>query len=611
MPTVVSRGRKESRLDDPQVHVAISAVMKRKRRAKRAPKPRSGSGSVAESAGKKLTSYNVGVLPILNRIIKRAKLEEFLREFMLEDKRCKISPVIGTLVLLRNYLVSREPIYGVGEWARQYVPKLLGLSSRQVASLNDDGAGRSLNRLFDADCPSLVLAITRHVVEEFGLDLSEIHNDSTTITFSGAYEDARSEKKVRGRKTPAITWGHNKDHRPDLKQLLYNLVVSSDGAVPVAFGVESGNVTDDTTHRATWDFLCQIVGGPDFIYVADSKLATHANMSHIANRSGRFISVLPRTRNEDKVFRGKLVRREVVWTEIDRKCDENDQAKVVDTLSVSSEPVLTNEGFRLLWFHSTRKVELDRAARANKVSRAIGELSGLRLRMHSPRTRYREKQQVEKAIKKLLAETKASKYILVEIRPEVRTIDVQTTPGRPGPNTQYRKEKQQRFDIVFTTNDDAIEEAEKQDGVFPLVTNDRKLSAKEVLQTYKRQSQIEKRFSQLKTQFQVAPVFLKSTQRIVALLTVYYLALLVQALLERELRLGMKADRIDSIPLYPEERNCKAPATRRIIDFFANIQRHELRSPGKRSPVTFSTELSDLQREILRLLRVPVGDYEA
>ena len=81
--------------------------------------------------------------------------------------------------------------------------------------------------------------------------------------------------------------------------------------------------------------------------------------------------------------------------------------------------------------------------------------------------------------------------------------------------------------------------------------------------------------------------------------------------MERELRLAMKKEGIDSLPLYPEERDCKAPATRRLIDFFANIQRHDLKSPGVRSPVTFSTELSDLQREILRLLQVPEGDYEA
>ena len=62
-----------------------------------------------------------------------------------------------------------------------------------------------------------------------------------------------------------VAWGHNKDHRPDLKQLLYTLTVSHDGNVPVYFTSHSGNVADDTTHVATWDLLCQLVGGPDFL----------------------------------------------------------------------------------------------------------------------------------------------------------------------------------------------------------------------------------------------------------------------------------------------------------------------------------------------------------
>ncbi len=96
-----------------------------------------------------------------------------------------------------------------------------------------------------------------------------------------------------------------------------------------------------------------------------------------------------------------------------------------------------------------------------------------------------------------------------------------------------------------------------------------------------------------------------------ALLTLYYLALLVQALVERELRLAMKKERIESLPLYHEERECKAPTTRRVIDLFENIQTHELSSTRAASPLRFATELSELQREVLRLLRVPETDYEA
>ena len=580
-----------------------------KRRDAGGERSRQGPGIRSTAGAQALTSYSVGALPILNRVIARARLPDFLREFMVEDNRCTVSPISGTLVLLKNYVVSREPIYGVGEWARQFRPELLGLSARQVSSLNDDRVGRCLDRLFEADCPSLALAITRHVVEEFGIDLSEIHNDSTTVTFFGQYANASEEHVVRGRVAPAIIWGHSKDHRPDLKQLLYNLTVSSDGAVPVVFGVENGNVTDDKTHQGNWDLVCQIVGGPDFIYVADSKLATYENMSYIARRGGRFLSVLPRTRGEDQAFRQSLLTGTVEWEEVDRRCDEN--GVLVDTVRSAKQPAMSSDGFRLLWFHSSRKVELDRQTRANRVRRAIGELSSLRLKLRSPRTRYTEESQVAKAVAKCLAEVGATEWMTVEIRPEERDVFHQDGPGRPGANTKYRKEVKKRFDIRFDENRPAIEEAEKQDGVFPLVTNDRGLSVKDVLLTYKRQSRVEKRFSQLKTQFQVAPVFLKSVHRVVALLTIYYLALLVQALIEREIRRGMRETRIDSLPLYPEDRECKAPTTRRIIDLFENIQLHELHTPRSGSPIRFPTELSALQRDVLRLLHVPETDYDS
>ena len=582
----------------------------KKRRDTNQGESRQEVGSRSQAGRKTLTSYNVGALPILERIISRARLPQFLREFVVEDKRCSISPVTGILLLLKNYLVSREPIYGISEWARQFRPDLLGLSDTQVSSLNDDRVGRCLDRLFEADCGALVLAVTRHVVEEFGIDLSEIHNDSTTVTFSGNYTGATQERVVKGRVRPAITWGHNKDHRPDLKQLLYNLTVSSDGAVPVVFGVENGNVSDDKTHKANWNLLCQIVGGPDFIYVADSKLASYENMSHIAHRGGRFLTVLPRKRGEDKAFRQALIAGESVdWESVDKQYDDN--GVLVSTVRASKQPARTSDGFRLLWFHSSRKAELDRKTRAHRVSRGIAELTSLRLKLHSPRTRYKEESKVSRAVEKCLAEVGATEWITVEIQPEEREIFQQVRRGRPNAKTRYRREVKTRFDIRFHENRPAIEAAQKQDGVFPLVTNDETLSSKDVLRAYKRQSQIEKRFSQLKSQFEMVPVFLKSVHRVVALLTIYYLALLVQALVERELRRGMRESGIESLPLYPEERKCKAPTTRRLLDVFENIQFHELTSSGNASPATFATELSDIQHQLLRLLRVPDSDYES
>ena len=135
------------------------------------------------------------------------------------------------------------------------------------------------------------------------------------------------------------------------------------------------------------------------------------------------------------------------------------------------------------------------------------------------------------------------------------------------------------------------------------------LSERELLLAYKQQPRIETRFAQLKTDFVVAPVYLKETSRIQALLCVYFFALLVESLLERELRRAMDGAGIESLPLYPEGRACRRPTARRVIDVFEDVQRHEL-TEGKRPAVVFTTELTRLQQRVLRLLGMPKA-YEA
>ena len=103
-------------------------------------------------------------------------------------------------------------------------------------------------------------------------------------------------------------------------------------------------------------------------------------------------------------------------------------------------------------------------------------------------------------------------------------------------------------------------------------------------------------------------MYLKDVSRIQALLCVYFLVLLVEALLERELRQAMEREGLASLPLYPESRPCRRPTARRVIDLFGDIHRHTLRNDSQ-TPTAFTTELSALQRRILKLLRVPATPY--
>ena len=84
----------------------------------------------------------------------------------------------------------------------------------------------------------------------------------------------------------------------------------------------------------------------------------------------------------------------------------------------------------------------------------------------------------------------------------------------------------------------------------------------------------------------------------------YFFALLVESLLERELRRAMERAGVESLPLYPEGRACRQPTARRVIELFEEVQRHELSGEGHH-PVVFTTELTRLQQRVLRLLGMP------
>ena len=143
-----------------------------------------------------------------------------------------------------------------------------------------------------------------------------------------------------------------------------------------------------------------------------------------------------------------------------------------------------------------------------------------------------------------------------------------------------------------------------------LITNCRDMSLKAILQAYKFQPRLEKRHEQLKSVQQVTPVWLKNIGRVEALLFLYFVALLVQALLEREIRLSMARQHIDSLPLYPEERECRAPSAQRIFELFAPLARHRLRRSGRLVQV-FQPELSTLQKQILSLMGIRANAFSA
>ena len=558
----------------------------------------------------KLEFFHVGALPLVNHFLRRLRLAEILGSYLsTADRRRQLAPAQALMVMVRNLLVCREPLYAVRAWAAKFEPSLLSLSPQEVPLLNDDRVGRSLVDLFDADRPSLVLRVVVQAIREFKLRLERFHNDTTSISFHGLYRLADGRRR-RGKKTLKITYGHSKDHRPDLRQLLWSLTVTADGAVPVNYEVLDGNITDDQIHRQTWDVLCTLVGGPKFLYVADSKLCTRPNMLHIAQKGGRFLTVLQATRKEDGRFRDWIQSHEVPWNEVLRKPIPGRKRHPPEIIRAYEDPAGSSEGFRIVWFHSTEKEKRDLKEREEKLDRAIRELQDLNDRLASVRTRLRRREKVDKAVEGILGSAGAARWLDVHVERKEEKNFRQAKPGRPGPNTPYRRKTRLRFSLSWTAKKEALDYDRKIDGIFPLITNVKKMALRAILQAYKLgQPPVEQRHHNLKAFHQVAPQYLKSVVRIEAFLCVYFLALLLNALIEREVHAGMKRHHLKSLALYPEDRPCKRPTTEQLLRVFDDLMVHCLHGRAGAKAYVYPPTLNRLQRRILRVLGIPLDAY--
>ena len=549
----------------------------------------------------------LGPLPVVNHFLDRVGLAGRLgRHLPGGDRRLRLAPATVIGVVVRNLIVGHLPLYALGEWAAPHAPGLLGLSAGDAEALNDDRVGRTLDRLFDADRATLITEVVLGVIRDFDLDISQLHNDSTTVTFSGAYKGATGRARA-GQATPAITYGHNKDHRPDLKQLVWILTVTADGAVPIAYRTEDGNTADDVTHIPTWDELRALVGRPDFLYVADCKLANRAAMDHINHNGGRFVTVLPRTRKEDTEFRDWLYGHDPDWTEAHRRAGRRhgESDEVWHTTPARSPSA---EGYRIIWVRSSTKIDRDGEARRARIAKAIAAVDDLNQRLASPKTRIKTIVAVEAAAAAALENAGAARWIAFTVTETTEESFRQENRGRPGANTRYRKLTRTHHRVAWHVNEDIVARNAASDGCFPLITNDTTMTAAQALAAYRYQPNLERRNHMLKGPQEVAPVYLKTPHRIEALLLCQFLALLTEALMERQIRNAMKAADLANIPLYPELRACPAPSAPRILDIFNGVARHHLIDHGHVAQ-TFEPTLTPLQHQVLDLLGIRTGAY--
>jgi len=209
---------------------------------------------------------------------------------------------------------------------------------------------------------------------------------------------------------------------------------------------------------------------------------------------------------------------------------------------------------------------------------------------------------------KIVREAGANRWVDLDVFEIIEKTHKQEKRGRSGPNTRYIAIYCIRFKVNWKINHTNVKDDAYSDGMFPLITNCDDISLKDILEKYKYQPKLEKRHEQFKSVYGIAPVLLKNITRVEALVFVFFVALLVQSVIEREIRLNMKEAELKSIPIYPEKRECASPTTDKILNLFSNVQRHHLTENGVLTK-TFNPKLNKVQEMVLELLKMLQSFY--
>lgn len=494
---------------------------------------------------------NIDHLGIVAGIIDSIGLVEIINNLVGEDISEKISSghVVKAMILNGLGFVS-APLYMFSKFFENRPCEHLIAEGVKPEYLNDDKLGRTMDKLFNQGLSSVFLAISLNAVKRFDVSLLFEHLDSSSFHLHGEYNNNQKDLDVNKPEIEStepkeikITYGYSRDHRPDLKQFIIDLICSGDGDIPIFFKTASGNEADSASFgKILVDFKKQIE--VDSLMVADSALYTATNLELLSDI--KWLSRVPLSLAEAKRLVSSINDSELLKSQIDGYSyvvKESRYASVKQRWLIVQSEARKQSDLR----------QLEKRVKKSEVN-ATSQLKKLQ------REEFNCYEDAMKAASKLSKKFKY--YNLNNIH-----IDEKMLSGKT--------ENQIYFKVIATLSKDevAIDNSVQSAGRFVLATNildENIFSNSEMISEYKAQQSCERGFGFLKDPlFFADSVFLKTPKRIEALAMIMALCLLVYTLAQRQVRAALSSSKstIKNQLGKPTER----PTLRWIFQCFQSI----------------------------------------
>jgi transposase len=429
----------------------------------------------------------------------------------------------------------------------------------QASHLNDDTLGRALDTLYEAGLTALYSLIAATAATRLGLTTTFSHLDTTSFHVDGRYNSAEAPDE----QVVHITQGYSRDHRPDLNQVMLELVVEHQAGIPVLMKPLRGNSHDGTAFgQVISDHIAQLhtTSNPTYL-VADSALYRAENLQKLADTSLTWITRVPATLTEAQ--------------EVLAQAQPATMAPLQEGYRARSL-LSTYGGVAQRWvliYSEQRQPQAQRTVDKQWRRQSDHEVNAFKRRC---RTAFACEADAQQALAHFAHDLQAT---------FLHDSAIRFTPrygkrGRPGPEAQPDQMVYQITGALASRLTDRRARVDQQ-SCFILATNELdegQLSSQAVLEGYNGQAQAERGFRFLKDpQFLASSLYLKKPERIMALLMVMTVCLLVYAALEYRIRKALK----DHEATFPDQKSKRIqnPTARWVFHYFVGI--HVLYIPGQ------------------------------
>jgi transposase len=515
-------------------------------------------------------------LGLIASVIKDLGLIAMIDRRLVPDDQAVITPGEAVAAMILNGLgFANRPLSLTPQFFANKPLDLLFREGLDAEMFNRFKLGRTLDQAHAYGCTLLFEELALSVCAQEGIDLRFNHLDTTSFSLTGDYVPDSDEHAI------CITHGYSKDHRPDLKQAVLELMVSQDGGVPFVSKSWDGNTSDTQVFQQRAEALLRAFQDtPTARYlVADAKLYCEDNAVHLAKLG--FITRIPATL---KVV-AQVMSQALQW-DTWHPFDDNTRYQPL---------ALGHYGMAQRWLVVSSRAALERAeATLKKATERESEAINKQL-FHLQAQRFCAPQAAQEA---LLALTKRWQYHRVASS-HLTEHKRYAGKGRPTPRTPLKASEWQIQAQVHLDNE-AIERDKHTKACYVLGTNidASALCDAEVITAYKGQAQVEGGFRFLKDPlFFVSSLFVKKPSRIEGLLMVMTLALLVYSVTQRRLRAQL-ATHQETVPNQIKQPT-PSPTLRWVFQLLEGIHRLRITVQGQAHDLIEG--LNDVQVKILRL----------